>query len=177
MGWTYLHRRKGERTEDILAQELRPYTLRAIRTIGGTSYCAIQDPADGHTFGAVVLTASAPSEHCNWGFKIVEESMGPFEDNCPAVILNLLSPTDSQYAMDWRVRCRAKANKRTPRPGDRVRFDEPVPFRAGWSAFEFTCVSIRPARYQTAMGQVVNIPPSYVQRHGYTIIEQGKPGA
>lgn len=36
----------------------------------------------------------------------MEESMGPCEDHCPASILSLLSPTDSEYANNWRERCR-----------------------------------------------------------------------
>lgn len=34
------------------------------------------------------------------------ESSGPCEDHCPASILSLLSPTDSEYANNWRERCR-----------------------------------------------------------------------
>lgn len=32
--------------------------------------------------------------------------MEPCEDHCPASILSLLSPTDSEYANSWRERCR-----------------------------------------------------------------------
>lgn len=36
----------------------------------------------------------------------MRESSGPCEDHCPASILSLLSPTDSEYANNWRERCR-----------------------------------------------------------------------
>lgn len=42
----------------------------------------------------------------NFGVKTMEESSGPCEDYCPASILSLLSPTDSEYANSWRDRCR-----------------------------------------------------------------------
>lgn len=37
--------------------------------------------------------------------KAMSEIMGPAEDRCPASILKLLSPTDNEYASDWRERC------------------------------------------------------------------------
>lgn len=40
-------------------------------------------------------------------YKDMDESMGPCEANCPAKILDLLTPTDSEYANEWRARCRS----------------------------------------------------------------------
>ena len=45
-------------------------------------------------------------------YKSVPESFGPCEDDCPAGILKLLSPTDDEYALDWRKRCEKKRKKR-----------------------------------------------------------------
>src|SRR3546814_944011 len=42
-----------------------------------------------------------------FGYKDMSENMGPCEADCPAAILELLSPTDHEYALDWRARCRA----------------------------------------------------------------------
>lgn len=39
-------------------------------------------------------------------YKDMCEFMGPVESNCPASILNLLSDTDSEWALAWRKRCR-----------------------------------------------------------------------
>lgn len=169
MGWTFLHRRKGLRTEDILQEHMRPFDLLATRSVGNVVYAAIKNPEDGHVFGAVILTAYHNNEYCNWGFKFIEESMGPMEQDCPAAILNMLSPPRGQYAEEWRERCRAKLAKQKPKAGCRIVFDKPVTFRSGLSEREFTCLSLRPARYQTDDGQVVNIPPSYVKRAEYTI--------
>ena len=33
--------------------------------------------------------------------------MGPCESECPASILDTLTDTDSEYAVNWRARCRA----------------------------------------------------------------------
>lgn len=40
-------------------------------------------------------------------YKDMDESMGPCEANCPAKILDLLTPTDSERANEWRARCRS----------------------------------------------------------------------
>lgn len=58
------------------------------------------------TFAAVALTHTNNRDYFNFGVKTMEESMGPCEDHCPASILSLLSPTDSEYANNWRERCR-----------------------------------------------------------------------
>ncbi len=64
--------------------------------------------------------------------------MGPCECDCPEQILNLLTPTTQEYALQWRVRCRASAAARRalkakpmPRPGQIIVFDEPLAFTDG----------------------------------------------
>ena len=73
-----------------------------------------------------------------FGYKDMDETMGPVESECPGVILDLLTPTESSYALAWRARCRARADERRaagrkprPRPGQIVVFDEPISFRDG----------------------------------------------
>ena len=65
--------------------------------------------------------------------------MGPCEDGCPAQILDLLTPTDSKFAQDWRERCRANLARRARKlsDGDRIRLDAPVTFSDGHVAQEF----------------------------------------
>ncbi len=38
--------------------------------------------------------------------KDLPESMGPAASFCPERILDLLSPTENEYALEWRARCR-----------------------------------------------------------------------
>jgi hypothetical protein len=47
----------------------------------------------------------------------MDETMGPVESRCPERILDLLTPTDSEYANEWRARCRAfhAASKARPK--------------------------------------------------------------
>lgn len=46
-----------------------------------------------------------------WGYKDVDESMGPYEISFPYTWLDLLTPTDSQYANEWRARVKARGEK------------------------------------------------------------------
>jgi len=62
--------------------------------------------------GLVMLTSSDLKNGCNFGYKDITESMGPGFYDCPTSILDLLSPTDNEYAIEWRNKCRE--NKRKP---------------------------------------------------------------
>lgn len=67
-------------------------------------------------WAAVFLVKFVPlgQDGCNFGWKDMDETMGPCEADCPRRILELLTPTDNEYANDWRARCWAKINR--PRP-------------------------------------------------------------
>lgn len=46
-----------------------------------------------------------------WGYKDVEETMGPFQINFPMAWLDLLSPTETKYALEWRAAVKARGEK------------------------------------------------------------------
>lgn len=64
------------------------------------------DAAGSYTFAAVFLTSR---EGGKWGYKDMDETMGPNEAQAPAKLLDLLSPTASEWAQKWRQRCRDNA--------------------------------------------------------------------
>ncbi len=67
------------------------------------------------------------------------ENAGPCEADCPAAILDLLSPTEHEHALDWRARCRANLARRARKlaDGDRIRLEAPVTFSDGHKGQEF----------------------------------------
>ncbi len=73
---------------------------------GNTSYIAlkIKNKNEDCVVGAVVYTSDrrASFEFC---YKLVDESMGPFDYDCPIRIINKLTPTDSEWANEWRRKC------------------------------------------------------------------------
>ncbi len=112
-----------------------------------TYYAAAQEMVDG-VGGAVFAIVckvmwnprSKTAEH--FGYKDMDESMGPCEDNCPAHILDLLTPTDKEHALDWRLRCRANLERRARKieDGDRIKLASPLTFTDGHVGNEFIVV-------------------------------------
>lgn len=84
-----------------------------------------------------------------FGYKDMDETMGPCEADCPAAILDLLTPTDNEHANTWRARCRANLAARAAKPklrhGQIVSFEQPLRFTDG-SSFERMQVVIEPSR-------------------------------
>jgi hypothetical protein len=71
-----------------------------------------------------------------FGYKDMEESMGPHCWRCPERILDLLTETQSEYAKGWREKCRQyhanRAAKPKLQPGMRLRVtNESVPTIGG----------------------------------------------
>lgn len=109
-----------------------------------TYYAAAQETVDGvggDVFAVVCLVRWNPRSRDGhqFGYKDMTENSGPCEDDCPATILDLLSPTDHEHAIDWRARCRANLERRARKlaDGDRIRLPEPMTFTDGNIAQEF----------------------------------------
>lgn len=88
------------------------------------------DATGAYTFAAVFLTSREGGE---WGYKNMDETMGPNEAQAPVRLIDLLSPTTSQWAKDWRQKCRDNAAlaSRTLKPGDVIRLEQPLRFTDG----------------------------------------------
>lgn len=61
-------------------------------------------------FAAIVLTKTCDRnfEYYNFGYKDMDETMGPFRYDCPKSIIDLLTPTDNECANEWRRKCLEK---------------------------------------------------------------------
>lgn len=82
---------------------------------GSVYYAAIRyTKTDGssYVFGCVCLTSVDNSDYFNFSYKSMSEDMGPHESKCPLSILSLLSPTESEFALAWRRRCRENAENK-----------------------------------------------------------------
>ena len=143
MGWTITDRPKpkGVSVEQFLINEgvLRwsdetPATFRVLASALvrlRTFYAAVEqiDKATGErqVWAAVILVDPRKD---SFGWKDMDETCGPCEAECPAKILDLLTPTDSDYANEWRARCRenlerskrASAQARAIKVGDTIEY-------------------------------------------------------
>ena len=136
MGWLFYERAPGETNAEHFTRELLGTTgeygeFLATATVANVFYAAWRKP-DGNVVALVVLTKRAGRE---FGYKAMDETMGPNEARCPKSILDALSPTEYEYAAEWRRRCHANlataATAAKVKKGDRIRFAEPLRFNDG----------------------------------------------
>lgn len=57
-------------------------------------------------FAAIFITAVDSRSNFDFGYKDMDETCGPFYNDCPKGILDLLSPTENENALAWRKACR-----------------------------------------------------------------------
>jgi hypothetical protein len=131
-----------------------------------TYYAAVQNHdngAAGDIYAIICLVRWNPraSDGFVFSYKDMDETMGPYEAECPERILRLLTPTTHEYAIDWRRRCHDNLQLRA-RPitdGMRIRLAEPLTFSDDYVGDDFI-VSKR--------GASITLRP--VDRHGYYCI-------
>jgi hypothetical protein len=59
--------------------------------------------------GAIVVVRPRPEKGANaYLVSAIAEDEGPYASFCPGRILDMLSPTDNELALDWRERCRER---------------------------------------------------------------------
>ncbi len=133
MGWTGVHyygamtsKRRKEFCDKIWTQsEHDGYPeLKVLKStmIGNTYYAAVQSIKNGKSkvFGAVTSTSVRNHE---FRYKATSEECGPVERRCPASILKLLSPTDNEWALNWRKECKDHNRKKKEK---KTAYDLPV---------------------------------------------------
>lgn len=95
---------------------------------GAVIYAAVRSVGGREVFGLVLLAERRDGVLFT---KPIFEDMGPIEDHCPARILDLLSETSDEHALDWRRRCRARLARGCPHKGQTVIFAAPLRFLNG----------------------------------------------
>lgn len=81
------------------------HTVLKSAMVGSVYYAAIRNNQTGEVWAAVCLTTNSKKD-AEFCYKDMDETAGPVESKCPAGILNLLTPTNNEYALKWRDRCR-----------------------------------------------------------------------
>lgn len=161
MGWLFMRSLEGHATPKAYLDHQFTYTREDLtsRVLVSalvrlrTYYAAVEHvrPSTGvrEVWAAVCLVQHNPRDREGFifGYKDMEESMGPCEDRCPAAVLDALTATENAHALAWRARCRARLAERrrqnakpTPRPGDTLVLQEPLLFRNGRRLARFQAV-------------------------------------
>lgn len=194
MGWLYMQSLGGHcgprqyldaqftfTRSDVTSKVLRS-ALMAMRVY----YAAVETirlATDERTvWAAVCLVRYNPRERKGYifGYKDMDETVGPNEADCPPAILDLLTPTDHPYAQGWRTRCRENAmarralsRKPSPRPGQTIVFEEALLFSDGRRFDRFEAVA-EPCSHRCVLyrepqsGRLYRIPN--VKKRAYRLI-------
>lgn len=136
MGWLFC-----EPTRDALVRRLKDrcnndsYELIDSATRGNEFYAVLRRKDTGLRFIAVCLMRGTPGnfhpDDIRWGYKDMDESMGPCYYNCPERLL-AQSDDQSEYAVGWRAACRHLRARRNVhakfirglKAGDKVRLGD-----------------------------------------------------
>lgn len=118
MGWTSYNAKfykngRVDRKAEIENNVIKNDNLKVLKSsmIGSTYYGAIEHIESKEVFAVVILTSTNMKDYFNFSYKDMDETMGPGQCNCPKSILDLLTPTDNEYANEWRKRCYKNINK------------------------------------------------------------------
>jgi hypothetical protein len=139
--------------------------------------------AERTVFAAVCLVRYNPRDREGYifGYKDMDETVGPAEAGCPEAILDLLTPTEYPYAKAWPAGCRENlaarrvlASKPSPRPGQTIVFYQPLSFSNGRTLNRFEVVA-NPRSHRTVLFRAADIGGLYrianVKKHSYRLID------
>lgn len=154
MGWTTQNRGKGT-TDREFFQDLMGtrYTIIECATVGRAVFYAAVRTNEGDEagqVGAFVALISWTGGYYNFGYKDMDERMGPNAAEAPARVLDALTPLPEcehfgpqrEYfycgtcnAREWRAECRTLADRRARaakvKAGQVVKFARPIAFQSG----------------------------------------------
>ena len=127
MGWTSYNAefykngkvdRKAEMDNRWTQEESEKYPkLRVLKSsmVGNIYYAAIEISRGGkveEVFATTAITSTNMKDYYNFSYKDLDETMGGCNYDCPVGILNLLTPTDNEYALQWRAECLKQQKKK-----------------------------------------------------------------
>lgn len=128
MGWTSynanFYKKNGK--VDIVAEvenyfnENEGYKVLKSSAVGRVVYSAVERFKDEEkiVFASIFLTSVDNGDYYNFSYKDMDETVGPCYYDCPASILKLLTPTESEYANEWREACWKKIEEKKKKRKD-----------------------------------------------------------
>ena len=121
MGTTVCHKEKGQSLFDFFKREMGEGLIAISQKGWSTAYAAYRTK-DDKVCGFVIILHRY-NDYFNFGYKEVDEGMGPCECECPKKILDLLSPSEElytgsslEYSKRWRKYCRENLEKKKTLP-------------------------------------------------------------
>lgn len=124
MGWMIYHHVPSDIRAEIVGL-CSPHEVLQASKVGSTWYVAARLKGTEEVLAFVFLTQTRNGE---WGYKDMDETMGPNEAKAPVGLLDLLTEPKNDYAARWRERCREWAARPRPKTGETWRLATPVRF-------------------------------------------------
>jgi hypothetical protein len=116
MGWSFAHGATRRQVIDEITREQKTAAGGVFRTLkkcfrGNTMYALHESGPEGNTrkWIAVYLLQRSGGD---WGYKPIEENMGPVQMDCPVSYLDEADEPMNQYAREWREAVRKLAAER-----------------------------------------------------------------
>jgi hypothetical protein len=139
MGWTGVHKPSYLKKKYFLESELfgmsgQKHSVLQHSTKGSVHYMAVRNNQTNDVFAMVVLTSENNKEYYNFYYKEMDETCSPCYYDAPASLLGKLTPTESEYATQWRSECWKKINEGKVKKkvkvenGNIIRFSKPIEF-------------------------------------------------
>lgn len=152
MGWLYS---SGWGTANAVRDHLRDQLRQAGYTIlddastkyGRVYYALIEKPAlpdkpESAVTPTIFVALINGGRGSDWGYKDMDESMGPVEVDCPLRLIDKAGPPPNDWARDWREKVRAYHARRKvgadvvkhAKRGDKVWLEyAPEPYTVAWT--------------------------------------------
>lgn len=154
MGWLYMSSMNGHRTpkqylDHQLHYETEAITCRVLDSavVSMKRYYAAVEKVEKATGARSVLCVIClvnynprDKDGMIFGYKDMDETMGPCAKDCPARILDLLTPIDSEWAIEWRAACRHRLDRVLPKPGQTIVLKTPMRFSDNTTQSRFRVV-------------------------------------
>lgn len=173
MGWTYSASWPTKKamidycTGEALGGPGKVTTIaKAVR--GNTLWTVIEYGADSGRFPAgtrailCFLLGSDLKHSGGWGYKDMDESMGPCDISCPVSFLDMV-PDPGGYATEWRAKVRAHAERKAALKAN-LAVGATIVLRAGCTPERLTCTSVTPLRALGPNGISYRVPPRLIDR-------------
>jgi hypothetical protein len=154
MGWLYMSSMKGHKTpkeylDHQFTHQSEAFTYKVLDSAVVSMkryYAAVERVEIAGGASAVICVICLVNfnlrdkEGMIFGYKDMDETWGVYETDCPARILDLLTPTDSERAIKWRAECRQRLARVLPKGGQTIVLKTPMQFNDKTTQSRFTVV-------------------------------------
>ncbi len=118
MGWTGVHKARGVKIDTFFSDFWKGSKTRWLSKgylVNGREYYRPAINEDGEAFAVVMLIDYDRNSFCNFLYKDMDETMGPYCYNAPVKMLDLLDSYGeprNEEAKRWRQACRDRAARK-----------------------------------------------------------------